>query len=182
MAATGLPPQVPVPRPIPALLSFVAGYVDSCIFLALFGLYVAQLTGSFVLAGTQVVTHEDNAIIRIIAIPVFVVAAMLTTLVATVAHRCGRFPLLDTLALEAALLIGMLIVALAGQTPHDLDAPSAIVVAVCGRAARGVQSALVRLLMRGVASTNVMTTNTTVVAIDITEILITWFDRRKARE
>jgi uncharacterized membrane protein YoaK (UPF0700 family) len=39
-----------------------------------------------------------------------------------------------------------------------------------GLAAMGVQSALVRLLMRGVASTNVMTTNTSQIAIDATQL------------
>jgi len=34
----------------------------------------------------------------------------------------------------------------------------------------GVQSALVRLLMRGAASTNVMTTNTSQIAIDATQL------------
>ena len=45
-------PMMPrfVPTAVPALLSFVAGYIDSCMFLALFGLFVAQVTGSFVLA------------------------------------------------------------------------------------------------------------------------------------
>ncbi len=44
----------------------------------------------------------------------------------------------------------------------------------------GVQSALVRLLMRDVASTNVMTTNTTLLAINAAEILLGWIERRKA--
>src|SRR5215813_300438 len=59
-------PAVPetLPRVVPALLSFIAGYVDSCTFLALFGLYVAQLTGSFVLAGTEAVVHDNAAAIK----------------------------------------------------------------------------------------------------------------------
>src|SRR5947209_3484204 len=40
--------SIEVPRPIPVVLSFVAGYVDSCTYLALFGVFVAQVTGSFV--------------------------------------------------------------------------------------------------------------------------------------
>jgi hypothetical protein len=47
-------------------------------------------------------------------------------------------------------------------------------------AAMGVQSALVRLLMRDVASTNVMTTNTTLLAINAAEILLGWIERRNA--
>jgi uncharacterized membrane protein YoaK (UPF0700 family) len=41
-----------------------------------------------------------------------------------------------------------------------------------------VQSAAVRLLMPGVASTNVMTTNTTLFAIDTGELLLGWHGRR----
>jgi hypothetical protein len=41
-------------------------------------------------------------------------------------------------------------------------------------AAMGSQSALVRLLARGGISTNVMTTNTTLIAINTTEALLGW--------
>jgi uncharacterized membrane protein YoaK (UPF0700 family) len=47
------------PRPpaiVPPLLSFTAGFIDSFTVLALFGLFVAQVTGSFVLAAAAVVT------------------------------------------------------------------------------------------------------------------------------
>src|SRR5260370_7066480 len=44
----------------------------------------------------------------------------------------------------------------------------------------GTQSATVRLLMQNVASTNVMTTNTTQIAIDATELLLAWQARRRA--
>jgi Protein of unknown function (DUF1275) len=40
----------PISLPISVLLSFVAGYVDSYTYLV-FGLFVAQVTGSFVIAG-----------------------------------------------------------------------------------------------------------------------------------
>jgi uncharacterized membrane protein YoaK (UPF0700 family) len=36
---------------MPVLLSFVAGYLDSYTYLSLFGLFAAQVTGSFVIAG-----------------------------------------------------------------------------------------------------------------------------------
>jgi uncharacterized membrane protein YoaK (UPF0700 family) len=43
----------PMSLPISVLLSFVAGYVDSYTYLG-FGLFVAQVTGSFVIAGACV--------------------------------------------------------------------------------------------------------------------------------
>ena len=48
--------HVPLQKTMPMLLSFVAGYVDSYTYLALFGLFVAQVTGSFVIAGAELVT------------------------------------------------------------------------------------------------------------------------------
>jgi len=43
--------EAPVPLLMPVLLSFVAGYLDSYTYLSLFGLFAAQVTGSFVIAG-----------------------------------------------------------------------------------------------------------------------------------
>ena len=37
--------SIAVPRPIPIVLSFVAGYLDSCTYLGLFGVFVAQADG-----------------------------------------------------------------------------------------------------------------------------------------
>jgi uncharacterized membrane protein YoaK (UPF0700 family) len=44
----------------------------------------------------------------------------------------------------------------------------------------GTQSAAVRLLMKDVASTNVMTTNTTNLAVDAAELVLAWQARRRA--
>jgi uncharacterized membrane protein YoaK (UPF0700 family) len=51
-----------------------------------------------------------------------------------------------------------------------------------GLAAMGVQSAFVRLLMPAVGSTNVMTTNTSQVAVDATQTIATWIRARSGDE
>jgi hypothetical protein len=51
--------ELPLPTIVPALLSFVAGYVDSYTYLALFGLFAAQVTGSFVIAGAELIRHTS---------------------------------------------------------------------------------------------------------------------------
>ena len=78
MTEAGATREVPLPRLVPALLAFVAGYVDIYTFLALFGLFVAQVTGSFVTAGAELVTHDLGITGKVLAIAAFLFAAALT--------------------------------------------------------------------------------------------------------
>jgi uncharacterized membrane protein YoaK (UPF0700 family) len=169
----------PLPRAIPTLLAFVAGYIDGCTVLGLFGLYVAQVTGSFVVAGAHLVAPQEGVVIKIIGIPVFFGAAVATTLLVIVARK-RRVALVLSLVLETALLTGFLLTGVLAAPFRDGNAPAALAAAVLALSAMGVQSALVRLLFPGVASTNVMTTNTTLVAIEATETAIAWFAVRRA--
>jgi uncharacterized membrane protein YoaK (UPF0700 family) len=169
-----------VPKTVPVLLSVLAGYVDSCTFLALFGLFVAQVTGSFVLTGVQLVASERGELIKLLGIPVFFLAGVAATVIVRTLGRRGGPALAAALALETALLAGLLVAWLAGAPLRGLDAPAAVCAALFGLSAMGVQSALVRLVMSGAPSTNVMTSNTTQLAIDATDLLLAWRARRRA--
>jgi uncharacterized membrane protein YoaK (UPF0700 family) len=168
-----------VPLTVPILLSIVAGYVDSCTFLAIFGVFVAQATGSFVIAGVQFVTHDGDMLIKVLAVPVFFVAGMLTTalVAATDEWRYGALPW--ALVLLEILLSSFAGTGLVGSPFVDPNAPITLAAALLGLSAMGVQSALVRLLMREFGSTNVMTTNTTQLAISVTEALLAWCKKRQ---
>ena len=180
MGETQPPRSILVPRPIPVMLSVVAGYVDSCTYLGLFGVFVAQLTGSLVLAGTALVKSEPGTPAKLLAIPSFFFAGMAVTMLVHSMRKRPRSALAWSLVLECILLIGLLASCLTGMPFRGLDAPGAVVALLFGMAAMGAQSALVRLLMRGVASTNVMTTNTTLLAINAAEILLGWIERIKS--
>jgi uncharacterized membrane protein YoaK (UPF0700 family) len=161
-----------IPPWVPPLLAFVAGYVDACTFLGLFGLFVAQVTGSFVIAGAEFVTHDIGVVVKVLAIPVFFLSGVLTTVVADVAARRGRSALASTLALEGALLAAFILVILIAGPFLDPNAFPALLAALLGLSAMGSQSALVRLLAIGAYSTNVMTTNMTQIAIDTAEFFL----------
>jgi uncharacterized membrane protein YoaK (UPF0700 family) len=169
-----------IPRPIPLVLSFVAGYVDSCTYLGLFGTFVAQATGSFVLAGTLLVKSEPGALAKLLAIPFFFFAGVAVTVLVHSLRGRPRASLVWSLVAECLLLTCFLVSTWVGAPFRGPDTPGAIVALLFGMAAMGVQSALVRLLMRDVASTNVMTTNTTLLAINASEILLGWIELRKA--
>jgi uncharacterized membrane protein YoaK (UPF0700 family) len=159
-------------RAAPVLLGFVAGYVDGCTFVTLFGLFVAQVTGSFVIGGATLVVREYGALIKVLAIPVFLLGGAVATALVSVARHAGWRASTFVLGLESLLLAGLLVTLLIVPSLNDPDQATALAAGLFGLSAMGVQSAFVRLLMRGTPSTNVMTTNTTQVAIDATEILL----------
>jgi uncharacterized membrane protein YoaK (UPF0700 family) len=168
-----------MPVAVSVTLSFVAGYVDGCTFSGLFGLFVAQVTGSFVVVGAEIVHGNTGSIVKLVAIPVFFCAGVFTTVLVRLVPR-ARVGLAASLVLEILLLTGLLLVAILYAPLNDSE-PGAVAAALLGVSAMGVQGPIVRLLFTGVSSTNVMTTNTTQIAIDATEAVIGWGAARLGR-
>jgi uncharacterized membrane protein YoaK (UPF0700 family) len=161
----------PLPAIVPALLSFVAGYVDSYTYLALFGLFAAQVTGSFVIAGAELIRHDVGVAGKLIAIVAFVAAAAITTALIGLARNAGRAPLPWMLALEAALLAIFVAIILFDPTISGANDWHGIVAGLLAAMAMGAQSVLVRLLMKGIPQTNVMTGNMTNLGIAVAELI-----------
>jgi uncharacterized membrane protein YoaK (UPF0700 family) len=173
-------PEVPLPRWVPALLSFVAGYVDIYTFLALFGLFVAQVTGSFVTAGAELVTHDVGITGKALAIAAFLVAAAITAGLIGLLRNQGRDALSWMLGFETLLLAVFGLLMLGAWRLTGANDWRGIVTGLFGAMAMGTQSVIVRLLMRGIPQTNVMTGNMTQLGIATTELLLAW--RRYARD
>ena len=164
--------EAPLPRTVPFLLSFVAGYVDSYTYLALFGLFAAQVTGSFVIAGAEFVTRDYGIAGKLLAIVAFVAAAAITAALIVFARDKGAAALPWMLALETALLALFTAMLLFGPTIQNARDWHGIVAGLIAAAAMGTQSVLVRLLMKGIPQTNVMTGNMTQLGIAVTELIL----------
>jgi uncharacterized membrane protein YoaK (UPF0700 family) len=136
--------------------------------------FVAQVTGSFVLTGVQFVTHDPGVGVKVVGIPAFFLASVATTVMVRSAERRRQNALPAALALEAVLLTGLLISWLAGRPLREPNALADLSAGLSAIFAMGVQSALVRLLVQGSPSTSVMTTNTTQLAIETTEFMLSW--------
>ena len=171
--------EAPLPKIMPILLCFVAGYVDSYTYLALFGLFAAQVTGSFVIAGAELVTHDYGIAGKLLAIVAFLVAAAITAALIRLARETGGKALPLMLALEAALLAIFAAMLLFGPAIKNANDWHGIVAGLVAASAMGAQSVLVRLLMKGIPQTNVMTGNMTQLGIATTELILAW--RRFAR-
>ncbi|MGA8322918.1 MAG: YoaK family protein [Xanthobacteraceae bacterium] len=166
--------ESPLPLAAPMLLSFVAGYVDSYTYIALFGLFVAQVTSSFVIAGAEIVIHDYNVTGKLLVTIVFIIAAALTAALIIWARAAGRATLPAMLLLEAALLAIFCAMILFGPPIHNATDWHGIVAGLIAASAMGAQSVLVRLLMKGIPQTNVMTGNMTQLGIAITELVVAW--------
>jgi uncharacterized membrane protein YoaK (UPF0700 family) len=164
----------PLPLAAPMLLSFVAGYVDSYTYLALFGLFVAQVTSSFVIAGAELVTHDYNVTGKLLVTVVFIAAAALTAALIFWARAAGRATLPAMLWLEAALLAIFCAMLLFGPPMTGATDWHGIVAGLVAASSMGAQSVLVRLLMKGIPQTNVMTGNMTQLGIALTELAMAW--------
>jgi uncharacterized membrane protein YoaK (UPF0700 family) len=166
---------------LPFMLSIVAGSVDVIGVLALDGLFTAHITGNIVVLAARFVAGGQAPLSQLLAMPVFVLVLGLTRLLAAWLER-ARIPSLPTLLLlELALLAGFLSVGLATGHPHDPNAASMVCAGMLGVAALAVQNALVRISLTGAPSTAAMTTNVTVFAMDICEILVAPDANRVAR-
>jgi uncharacterized membrane protein YoaK (UPF0700 family) len=162
----------PVPLTMPVLLSFVAGYLDSYTYLSLFGLFVAQVTGSFVIAGAEFVTRDYGIAGKLLAIAAFVAAAAATAALCIAAREAQRVALPGMLALEALLLAVFAAIVLFGPPVSDARDWHGIVAGLFAATAMGTQSVLVRLLMKDIPQTNVMTGNMTQLGIAFSELIM----------
>ena len=162
----------PVPLLMPVLLSFVAGYLDSYTYLSLFGLFAAQVTGSFVIAGAEFVTSDFGIAGKLIAIAAFVTAAAVTAAFCIAARDAQRGVLPWMLGLEALLLAIFVGILVFGPVVRDARDWHGIVAGVFAAMAMGAQSAVVRLLMKDIPQTNVMTGNVTQLGIAATELIM----------
>ena len=161
----------PVPLLVPVLLSLVAGYLDSYTYLSLFGLFAAQVTGSFVIAGAEFVTSDFGIAGKLIAIAAFVAAAAVTAALIIAAREARYAALPWMLALETLLLAGFAALMLFGPAVRDARDWHGILAGVFAAMAMGAQSVLVRMLMKDIPQTNVMTGNMTQLGIAVTELI-----------
>ena len=167
-------------RLLPVALGYVAGYVDGCTFVALFGLFVAQVTGSFVAVG-GLAARSPSALLTLLAIPAFVLGAAVASAISTISRHRGLRASPILLGLECVLLAAMLATALLAGQMQNPDQPAALCIGMFGLSAMGVQNAFVGLHVKGAPSTNVMTTNTGNLAIDAAHLLtVGWLARLRS--
>ena len=153
-------------------LGFIAGYVDTLGFVALFGLFTAHVTGNFVLIGSELARPTSSSVlIKFLAFGAFIAGVAFTRLYILRLEQRGTAPLRPVLLLQLFLLLGFMLAGLAALPLTTSDAPLALLAGTIGAAAMGVQNAAAKLLLSTLTPTTVMTGNVTQLVIDLVDIL-----------
>lgn len=154
-------------------LGFVAGYVDTLGFIALFGLFTAHVTGNFVLIGAALADPARASILlKFLAFPAFVlgVAGARLLIVYSERRKDPVYTLTLALGLQLLLLAGFMVCGCLAAPVGDDVTPFAMAAGLLGTAAMGVHSATSRLALAHLAPTSMMTGNVTQIVLDSVDV------------
>ncbi|MFJ3055297.1 YoaK family protein [Herbaspirillum sp. NPDC087042] len=153
-------------------LAFLAAYVDTLGFIALFGLFTAHVTGNFILIGAALADSSQMSILlKFLAFPAFIVGVAVARLaIAAIQRRQGR-ALAWSFLLQLVLLLGFMVCGMAAAPVQSPTAGWVMAAGLLGTASMGVHSAISRLLLAHLAPTSLMTGNVTQVVIDLVDML-----------
>ena len=152
-------------------LAFIAGFLEACGLIALFGLFIGHVTANIAVLGMAIATHVPGSVPKLLALPFFMAVVALT--------RVGVHPLrvwgYDTarliMALKLVLLLAFVTAGLHYGPFTDSLAWSTMLTAALGVATLAVQNTGMRLIWRTRPSTTVMTLNLTQLVLDGVVIL-----------
>ena len=174
MALDAAKPAVPAIAPGRAwgpALAFVAGYVDTLGFIALFGLFTAHVTGNFVLIGKELSGHGEGVLLKLLAFPAFIVSVAGARLLARGLNRRGRSAVRPLLFLQAFLLLAFMGMGLYASPISTPQGGLVLATGMLGVLAMGVHNAQSRLELGTLVPTTVMTGNVTQVVIDLVDLM-----------
>lgn len=157
------------------LLSALAAFVDTAGFIALYGLFIAHMTGNIVVAGLFLANeHPKSVLIRLGVVPVFMVAVAGASLFARWVRRRNGCVLSLLLRCEAVALLAFLIAGTlwGGRVQGGENEELLFLLAIPGVAAMGIQNLLTKYSLGQQTPTTIMTGN--LVQWTISGTLLLW--------
>jgi uncharacterized membrane protein YoaK (UPF0700 family) len=163
--------SAPEPRLLTVGLGFTAGFVDTLGFIALFAFFTAHVTGNFVVLGSALSQPVHGLIAKLLALPMFMIAVAATRLYGHSLERRGRAAAAPFLILEAVFLVVFMVLGQFAAPITNANSPIAILTALSGTVAMGVQNAASRTVFASLSPTTVMTGNVTQLVIDAVDLI-----------
>lgn len=155
-----------------AALSAIGGSMDVISFLGLNGFFTNAITGNLVLLCVHLVDGTDVQSSRLLAVPTFIAAIVLSTVLANRVAALGGSVVTTMLAFHTVLLTGFMAICVTRGPFLDPNASSAVSAALVGVVAMAVQNAMVQISFAGSPSTAVMTGNVARFAMDVSSSVL----------
>ncbi|GAB5097159.1 YoaK family protein [Caballeronia sp. GAFFF2] len=153
------------------VLAFIAGYVDTLGFVALFGLFTAHVTGNFVLIGAEVAGVGQGVLLKLLAFPAFIVGVGSASVAAKIMKARGDAYIAAALHLwQALLLFAFFGTGLLALPIDDASSGMVLLCGVLGATAMGVQNARPKVLQKPGLPNTVMTGNVTQIVLDLVDL------------
>lgn len=153
-------------------LGFLAGYVDTLGFVALFGLFTAHVTGNFVLIGAEMANPQGGPLLlKILAFPAFIFGVVFARLMIAVLLKYHLHALWYAYILQLVLLIAFMVAGVKASPIGAEPTLMAEIAGLVGAMAMGTHSACGRLLLSHLAPTAMMTGNVTQLVIDAVDVM-----------
>ena len=152
-------------------LAFIAGYVDTVCFVALFGLFTAHVTGNFVLIGAELANPGHGVLLKFLAFPAFIAGIASARMLVLFAKARGYRSSTPLLVLQALLLLASGASGWHAAPFTSTETAAAIATGLFAAAAMGVQNAAGRLAWHTLSPTTVMTGNVTQIVLDVVDLL-----------
>jgi uncharacterized membrane protein YoaK (UPF0700 family) len=152
-------------------LGFISGFVDTLGFVALFNLFAAHITGNVVLIAASLIDQHYGLAIKLLAIPAFIVAAIVTRFYIIRRERRELDAAAHVLIAEAILLAAFMGLALASVPFERQDSFAAIATGLVAATAMAVQNTAARTFMNGLPPTTVMTGNLMQIIVDAVDVV-----------
>ena len=153
-------------------MGFLAGYVDTFGFIALFGLFTAHVTGNFVLIAVSLADPAQTpSLLKLLAFPAFILGVAAARLLVANCERRGRPATRPVYVLQLVLLLGFMACGMLAEPVGRHVGALAMAAGLLGTAAMGAHSAASKLLLGHLAPTSMMTGNVTQLVIDTVDRL-----------
>ncbi len=129
------------------------------------------MTGNFVVLGSELSEPGHGVIAKLLALPMFVIAVAATRLYGRSLERRECAAAAPFLTLEVIFLMVFMALGQFAAPITDANAPLAILTALSGTVAMGVQNAASRTVFASYSPTTVMTGNVTQLVIDAVDLI-----------
>ena len=153
-------------------LAFLAGYVDTLGFVALFGLFTAHVTGNFIFIGAALAdSSHAQILLKFLAFPAFILGVVFARLLIVGFAKPNDPVMKYALMLQLVLLSGFMLFGWMASPIGSNVTTYALVAGLLGATAMGAHSATSRLLLAHLAPTSMMTGNVTQIVIDAVDVM-----------